>query len=68
MPKPKKVRTIIELWKVSPKKEKKEFFRSIRIEANPVKVWRAIEDGVYSELGIDLEELRAVRKRKGGRK
>ena len=60
------MKTMVRIFKIV--KGKRKYFRSIVLPASPLKVWKALDNGCWDVLGIDIRELRAIRKRKGGRR
>lgn len=64
--KKKRVKTTVRIDKVSPDGTKSHY-KSITIDAPPIKVWKALCSGGHEILGKDLDQLRSRRKRPGGR-
>lgn len=60
-------RTVIVLWK-KVDREHKEHYKTITLPKSARKVWDAVVSGAWSVLDIDVRELRAERKRKGGKR
>jgi len=61
-----KFKTVVRIDRVLPDKTK-EHYKSITIDCHPLSVWKALRQGAFNVLKMDLEKLRARRKRKGGR-
>jgi len=59
------MKTIVRILTV--KKGKRKYWRSITLEASPIKVWKALENGCWDVLDIDIRKIRAERLRKGGK-
>jgi len=55
-------KTVVEL-----RDENRKHYKTITIHRSPLGVWKALVQGSFSVLGIDLKALRSQRKRKGGK-
>jgi len=62
----KKMKTRIELWTEN-RHGFKRYYQSITLDALPNKVWKAISNGIWDDLDLDIDELRSWRLRKGGK-
>ena len=61
----KKKKTMIELREYV-SHGNRSHYKTITVDVAPVTAWRAIKSG-FLAIGMDLEKLRAERKRKGGK-
>jgi len=60
-----KTKTVVTFYKVVKRRRKHE--RTVTLDLSPRNTWKALRYGLHIR-GIDLDGLRAQRKRKGGRR
>ena len=60
-----KAKTVIDIYRLKGPGEK-EHYKRITLPRGALTVWKALVNGMMSISGIDIDSLRAQRKRKGG--
>lgn len=61
-----KANTVVNIYRIKGRHDKKHY-KSITIPRGGLTVWKALVHGMMSTCGVDIEKLRAQRKRKGGK-